>query len=139
MADDLNAMTKAELLDEADRRGVDANESNTKQEIIDALNASGGGSGGSGDDAAAERAGMSEGELRALRDDAGINLLPGHEGTVHQWENSPEGKEWLEGAKKREEAEKKATEAAEASATEVQEATDKYLDAVSGKKSSTKK
>lgn len=35
---DLDSMTKAELLEEAERRGVDANQSNTKQEIIDALN-----------------------------------------------------------------------------------------------------
>lgn len=96
-------------------------------------------SGGSGTDDAAERAGMSEGEFRALRDDAAINRLPGHEGTIHQWENSDEGKKWMDDAKKREEAEKKTAEAVEASNAETQEATDKYLEAVSGKKPSTKK
>ena len=35
---DLDDMTKAELLDEADRRGVDVNKSATKAEILDALN-----------------------------------------------------------------------------------------------------
>jgi hypothetical protein len=34
---DLDDMTKAELLDEADRRGVDVNKSATKAEILDAL------------------------------------------------------------------------------------------------------
>lgn len=37
-AKSLDDMTKAELLDEADRRGVDVNKSATKPEIIDALN-----------------------------------------------------------------------------------------------------
>lgn len=36
---DLNAMTKAELADEADRRGVEVTTSMTKQEMIDAINA----------------------------------------------------------------------------------------------------
>jgi hypothetical protein len=35
---DLGDMTKDELLDEADRRGVDVNKSATKGEILDALN-----------------------------------------------------------------------------------------------------
>ena len=34
----LDDMTKAELLDEADRRGVEVNKSATKAEILDALN-----------------------------------------------------------------------------------------------------
>lgn len=34
----LDDMTKAELLDEADRRGVDVNTSDTKAEILEALN-----------------------------------------------------------------------------------------------------
>lgn len=38
-AKSLDDMTKAELLDEADRRGVDVNKSATKGEIIDALDA----------------------------------------------------------------------------------------------------
>lgn len=34
----LDDMTKAELIDEADRRGVDVNKSSTKAEILDTLN-----------------------------------------------------------------------------------------------------
>ena len=37
-AKSLDDMTKAELLEEADRRGVDVNKSATKGEILDALN-----------------------------------------------------------------------------------------------------
>ena len=37
-AKSLDDMTKAELIDEADRRGVDVNKSSTKAEILDTLN-----------------------------------------------------------------------------------------------------
>lgn len=37
-AKSLDGMTKAELLDEAERQGVDVNKSATKAEILDALN-----------------------------------------------------------------------------------------------------
>jgi len=36
-----------------------------------------------------------EGELHALRDALGVNGLPGHESTVHEWEASEAGQEWL--------------------------------------------
>lgn len=58
------------------------------------------------DTATARAAGISEGDVKALRDDAGLNQLPGHEANVHAWENSPAGKAWLKGEKDREKAAK---------------------------------
>jgi hypothetical protein len=49
--------------------------------------------------------GISEGEVKALRDDAGLDLLAGHEANVHAYEASAVGQEWLKGAKEREKAE----------------------------------
>lgn len=58
----------------------------------------------------AEEAGITEGEMHALRDDAGLNQLAGHDMDIHAWSESPQGKEWAEGeddrVKKYEEEEK---------------------------------
>lgn len=83
----------------------------------------------------AER-GVTEGELRALRSDAGLNLLAGHEGTLGQWENSDDGKKFLEEAEKRDTAEEEKT--IEETSAQADEAVEKYREAVSGssKKSS---
>lgn len=42
-----------------------------------------------------------EGELRALRQDAGLNQLPGHGAHILSWEASEQGKEFLKGEKDR--------------------------------------
>jgi colicin import membrane protein len=46
---------------------------------------------------AAEEAEMTEGEVKALRADAGLDQLAGHEANVHAWEQSEAGQRFLEG------------------------------------------
>ena len=50
---------------------------------------------------AAERADVSEGDIKALRDDAGLVRLPGNEGNVKVWEASEAGKAFLKGEAER--------------------------------------
>lgn len=47
---------------------------------------------------AADKAGLSEGELKALRDDAGMNQLPGNEANTLTWEQSEAGKAFVKEA-----------------------------------------
>lgn len=56
----------------------------------------------SSDTSLAKNAGISEGDVHALRDDAGLNQLPGHESDIHAWSQSPAGKAYAEGEKDRE-------------------------------------
>lgn len=56
----------------------------------------------SADTALAAAAGISEGEVKALRDEAGLNQLAGHDMDIHAWQVSPAGKTWAEGEKDRE-------------------------------------
>lgn len=49
---------------------------------------------GSSDGALAEAAGITEGEVHALRDDAGLNQLAGHDADVHAWSLTEAGKKF---------------------------------------------
>lgn len=51
----------------------------------------------SADVQAAEAAGITEGEFKALRDEAGLNQSAGHMANIGSWEASAQGQEWLEG------------------------------------------
>jgi hypothetical protein len=80
----------------------------------------------------AEKAGLSEGDIKALRDDAGLNQSAGHDMDIHSWEATPAGQEFVKGERDR----VKATEA-EAKAFDAQTNKDglnefeaKYADAV---------
>jgi hypothetical protein len=64
-----------------------------------------------GDAAVAEKANITEGELHALRDNAGVDQLPGHEANVLAYELSPEGKQFIKDEKERNEAAQKQAEA----------------------------
>lgn len=44
---------------------------------------------------------LSEGEIKALRSDAGLNQSAGHEANVHAWEVTQGGQEYLRGEKDR--------------------------------------
>lgn len=59
----------------------------------------------------AEKAGISEGEVKALRDNAGVNQLAGHEANIHAWSLTPEAKKFIDGEKDRNEAAQKQAEA----------------------------
>jgi hypothetical protein len=58
------------------------------------------------DTAAAKAAGLTEGDIKALRDDAGLNQTAGHTGDILQWEQSPAGEEFKKGEKDRQKAAK---------------------------------
>ena len=62
----------------------------------------------SSDLALAEKAGVSEGEVKALRDDAGLNQHAGHEADLHAWSLTEAGKKFAKDAGDREKAEKEA-------------------------------
>lgn len=49
----------------------------------------------------AEKAGITEGEVKRLRNEAGLNQLAGNEANTSAWEASPEGQEYLKGEKDR--------------------------------------
>lgn len=51
---------------------------------------------GSAEVQVAEDQGISEGEVKQLRYEAGLDQLPGHEANVHAWEASEGGKKFLE-------------------------------------------
>lgn len=55
----------------------------------------------SADLAVAEAAGISEGDVKALRDDAGLNQSAGHESDIHAWAITEAGKEFAKGEKDR--------------------------------------
>lgn len=77
--------------------------------------------------------GLSEGEVKALRDDAGLNQLAGHGGDLLAWEKSPAGKEFKDGEKDRVSANKAEAKAYEAQKdSEASKATDKYTEALGG-------
>jgi hypothetical protein len=67
---------------------------------------------------AAAKAGVTEGEVKALRDDAGLNTLPGHEANVLAWEVSEDGKKFVKESKE-------AAKQAEADAKKTRESLDK--------------
>ena len=48
--------------------------------------------------------GVSEGDIKALRDNAGLNQSAGHEANVHAWESSAAGKAFKDGEKDRQKA-----------------------------------
>lgn len=48
--------------------------------------------------------GLSEGETRALRADAGLNQSAGHNANVHAWEQTPAGQAFLDGEGDRQKA-----------------------------------
>jgi hypothetical protein len=52
------------------------------------------------DTAVADAAGLSEGEVKALRDNAGLNQLAGNEANTLAWESTPAGQEFLKGENK---------------------------------------
>lgn len=52
----------------------------------------------------AEQQGISEGEVKALRDDAGLDQSAGHEANVHAWESSASGQQFLKDEGKRQKA-----------------------------------
>ena len=81
---------------------------------------------------AADAADLSEGDLHALRDDAGFNALPGHSASLPAWESSAQGKEFLKGEKERTKAAEEAAKAAHESLTDegLSEAEKKYVETV---------
>lgn len=85
------------------------------------------------DTALAEAAGISEGDVKALRDDAGLDQMAGHEGDIHAWAISPAGKAWAEGEKDREKAAKDEAKAYDEQfeKDDLREAEAKYKEAVS--------
>ena len=66
----------------------------------------------------AAKAGISEGEVKALRDDAGLNQLPGSEANVLAWEQTEDGQKFIKDSKK-------AAKDAEESAKKTRESVDK--------------
>lgn len=60
----------------------------------------------SADVQAAEAAGITEGEIKALRDDAGVNQSAGHESDIHAWAQSTAGKAFKDSEKERKDAAK---------------------------------
>lgn len=85
----------------------------------------------SSDDAnVADAAGITEAEFKALRSNAGLNQLAGHEANVHAWEASPDGQAWLADEDKRQEQVKKENEEAEKASDEADEAMQAYNDAI---------
>jgi flagellar biosynthesis/type III secretory pathway protein FliH len=94
---------------------------------------------GNQDTQVAEAAGLTEGDVKALRSDAGLNQLPGHESNVQAWEASVEGQQWLADEKQREEAIEAETKAVEASAKEAEGPVKRYQEAVEKGRSQAKK
>lgn len=88
----------------------------------------------SGDLAVAENAGITEGEVKALRDDAGLNRLAGHEADIHAYSLTPEGKEYLSKEKERQAAAKEEAKKYDAQFDRngLTEAEAKYREAVKG-------
>jgi hypothetical protein len=70
---------------------------------------------GNAESQVAEAAGLTEGELRAIRSDTGDHFSAGHEGVVKVWEASVDGQTWLAGEKEREAEIKAENEKVEAS------------------------
>jgi len=63
------------------------------------------------DSAAAKEAGITEGDVKGLRDDANLNASAGHQANIDVWAASPAGKKWAEGEDERVQAEEQAEEA----------------------------
>lgn len=86
----------------------------------------------SADVTVAAAAGISEGDVKALRDDAGLNQSAGHSSDIHAWAITPAGKEFAKGEKDRQakakEEEKSYSEALNKDG--VNEAEAKYIEAV---------
>lgn len=83
------------------------------------------------DSQVAAKAGLSEGEVKALRDDAGLNGLAGHGANLAAWEATEAGKEFVKGEKDRN---KEAEEGAKAATKDLDdngrsEAEKKYFEA----------
>lgn len=87
----------------------------------------------------ADAAGLTEGEVRALRDNAGLNKLAGHQANVQAWEASPAGQAWLADESEREKQAKAEDEANEASAKERSAAVEEYEKAVEKGRAAAKK
>lgn len=85
------------------------------------------------DSAAGAKAGLSEGEVKALRDDAGMNALPGSEPNVLAWEQTDAGKQFLKEEKERVKKDEAAAKATAESLTKdgYTEAEKKYREALS--------
>lgn len=83
---------------------------------------------------AADAAGISEGEVKALRADAGLNELAGHQANITVWANSDAGKQFLADEKDRvkesEESAKKAHAPLDTD-KDLSEAEKKYVETVS--------
>lgn len=84
----------------------------------------------------ADKSGLTEGEVHALRKDAGFDQLPGHEPHVLAWEASAAGQEFVKGEKDRnKEAEEGAKSAHDVLDKDDQtEAEKKYREVTSKKK-----
>lgn len=75
---------------------------------------------------------ISEGEVKALRSDAGLDQLAGHEANVHAWEASAAGKEFLKGEKDRQKAIAEEAKARQAATNKdgLTESEAKYVEAI---------
>lgn len=84
------------------------------------------------DTALAKAAGITEGEVKALRDDAGLNQSAGHESDIHAWAASPAGKAFKDGEDDRKKAAKDEEKAYKDSLNKdgLDEAAVKYREAV---------
>ena len=79
---------------------------------------------------AADKAGVSEGDIKALRDESGLNQSAGHEANVAAWEASDEGKAFLATEKDRNKEAKAGAKEAADSAKEQSESEKAYTEAV---------
>lgn len=94
---------------------------------------------GNQDTQIAEAAGLSEGDVKGLRLDAGLDQLAGHEGNVLAWEASQEGQAWLAGEDERQKQVEAENEAVEASLKETEKPVEEYKKAVEAGRKQAKK
>lgn len=82
---------------------------------------------------AAASAKVSEGEVHGLRQEAGLNQLPGHEANVFSWEQSEQGKKFVKDAAKKVKEDEEAAKATAKSLDKdgLSEAEKKYRETVS--------
>lgn len=83
---------------------------------------------------AAEAAGVSEGEIKALRDEAGVNQSAGHMADIHAWSQSEAGKAFKDSEKDRIKREKEVAKARSEATNKdgLTDAESKYIEAVKG-------
>lgn len=84
---------------------------------------------------AAAAAGISEGEVKALRDDAGVNFSAGHQANIQTWEASEQGQEFLKAQKERNKEAEEGVKKAHADLDKegLSEADKKFAETVAGK------